>query len=165
MRKTRWQALALMALVAAGGCGQTLSEAERGRVEQEVAVFVDSLFAAMNTNDPDAIAAHYDRSDAFTYVGCTSVRLGFESLERIMRGYYGSRPTVSFEHELVTTRVLDRDGAVATVTATTSDDTILYWTYVVSRTADGWRIVYEHESWADCPEQRPHPSLMGGEDG
>lgn len=162
MREIRWRAVALAAVVAAAACGpqQSLTEEQRGAMEDEVAVFVDSLFAAMNAHDVDAIAAHYDRTEAFTYVGCTSIRTGFESLERVMQAYYTANPDVSFDHEVATTRILDRQGAVATVTAATGDDVTLYWSFVLRRSVSGeWRITYEHESWPECPAPRRHPAM------
>ena len=162
MREIRLNVVVLGVMLAVAACGpqQSLTEEQRGALEGEVAVFVDSLFAAMNAHDVDAIAAHYDQTEAFTYVGCTSIRTGFESLRRVMEAYYPANPDVSFEHDVATTRILDRQDAVATVTATTGDDVTLYWSFVLRRSDAGeWRITHEHESWPECPAPRSHPSL------
>lgn len=142
------------------GCGPGApSEADRAQIAEDVEGAVTSLFEAMNAHDVDAIAGHYDGSAEFTYVGCTTVRVGFDNVRRIMELWHRDSPGVTFDAEVLTVRVITRDVAAATVRATTSDDAMLFWSFILHRDADGWRIAHEHESWADCPDQRPHPSV------
>ncbi len=163
MRGRAWSAMGLAALLAfQPACGPgTLSEQDRAAVEEEMDGFVASLFEAMNAGDVDGIAGHYDAGPEFFYVGCTVVTRGFDRVRSLMRMYYGSHPDVRFNPQVQATRVLDRDAAAVTVSATTSADEHLFWTFVVHRTAEGWKIAQEHESWSDCPGRRPHPDLQG----
>lgn len=163
MKVDRGWILAIAALVLAQpACAPgDLSEADRARVEEEVSGFVGSLFAAMNEHDVEAISGHYDGSPEFVYVGCTTVRVGFESVQRLMSAWNQANPDATFDHQILATRVLDRDAAAVTVRAATSDGELLFWTFVARRAPDGWRIAYEHESWSDCPDQRPHPTTGG----
>jgi uncharacterized protein (TIGR02246 family) len=165
MERRRWNGvragvMAAIVLTFQAGCGPgALSDTERAGITEEVDGVVASLFEAMNAHDLDAIAGHYDDGADFVYVGCTSVRVGFENVRRIMEMWHRASPEVTFDHEVLTLRAITRDVAAATVRATTSEDTVLFWSFILRRDADGWRIAHEHESWADCPEQRSHPTV------
>lgn len=168
MKTIGWAVLGVVALSTfqAGCTTGDLTEDQRAGVAEEVESFVASLFGAMNDHDVDAIVSHYDGSAEFIYVGCTSVRAGFQSLERVMRAWSRTNEDVTFDHEILGTRVLDRRTAAVVVQAVTSDQNVLFWTYVVKRDADGWHVAHEHESWSDCPEARgPHPGMDEVTDG
>lgn len=161
MGRKRWSVTAAAIVLSfQAGCGPGApSEAERARVAEEVEGAVASLFEAMNAHDVEAVSGHYRDSPEFTYVGCTTVRVGFDNVRRIMEMWHQASPDVTFDPEVLAVRAITRDVAAATVRATTSEDAMLFWSFILHRDADGWRIAHEHESWADCPDQRPHPSV------
>ena len=147
-------------LVGQVACAQgAVSEREREAIEDELGAFVTSLFDAMNEGDVEAIASHYAATPGFVYVGCTVVTQGFEQVRSLMDMWYSSNPDLTFTHQVQATTVLDRNAAAVSVNATTSQDGYLFWTFVTERTTQGWKIVHEHESWADCPPRRPHPVI------
>lgn len=156
---------ALSAMLLALGTGVACDRSANGEdgtvraAPAEAVAVVDSLFAAMNAGDADRILGLYAQSPDLVTVQCTAMRLGHESLARVVRMYYGAGPRAALEHEVVRSVSLGAGGALVATMARDTAGTELFQTYTLRRTGDGWRIAAEHESWAHCPPTRRHPNL------
>jgi ketosteroid isomerase-like protein len=147
----------LLLLVGLGACdGRAAEPRDDGAAraaEAEAAVM--SFFEATNDGDSDHLLAHYHQGPELVQVACTEVRRGYDRVEPLIRRWLVDRPEVRLEYEVVRSAALGRDGAVVAAQGLNERGEALFWTYVLRRDADGvWRIVQEHQSWADCREPR-----------
>lgn len=121
----------------------------RGEVEAAVA----GLTAAMNAHDGAAVVSFYSDAADFLYVACTSFIQGGRTFAETVQPYYRNNPEVTFEQNVVSTRVLADGVAVVSLVGGSSDGPPLFWTQVWERGEDGrWVIVREHESWPGCSD-------------
>jgi hypothetical protein len=90
--------------------------------------------------------------------------MGWEAFSSRVGVYYEANPEVEFHQEVLRVQVLSPTVAVAALTGGSSEAEALFWTEVLVREADGWKIAHEHESWPGCsPPSSPHPFTVPGE--
>lgn len=124
------------------------SEAE---VRQEIGAFMDAYFDDLTGGDPDGVVARYEAGRA------TIGRYGaLEALDsaalRTRYAWLETQPPGDLWWLEVDHDVLGRDAVLTTGiigwvdTPEAADTTLITYTGLLVRTADGWRIRHEHES-------------------
>lgn len=140
----------------------TLTDAERERVTTEVRAVTDSVTAAMDAHDVDALLGFFDLTPGFVNASCTEFLFGGDLFASITRSYHAGRKDVVFDIRVVSIEV-QGPGAATVVLQTESSDprasNPILTTRAMSRGAGGrWRIVSQHQSWPGCASPRPaHP--------
>jgi ketosteroid isomerase-like protein len=144
--------LAPILVLLALGCGPeqaSLSPGERDRVTTEARAAGQALLSALNSHDPDAILAHYDLGEDFTYVACTNVMSGGRGMEPLLRALHGAYKADSYEMDVTRVQVLAPGAAVVFFQG--SFRVPLFVSRVFRKGDDGrWRVTWEHESWPGC---------------
>lgn len=153
----------MWALGACGGASDVPDVIDSELVVAEMNATVGALIEAMNDHDAERVLSFYAREDGYAHIGCTSVDLGFEQNAAIIRLFNRSSTDVTFDMEIVDTRVLTPASGVVLLRGKTTDADVLLWTLVFVKNAKGdWKLVHEHESWPDCPAPGgPHPYTSG----
>jgi ketosteroid isomerase-like protein len=150
-------------VVGLGGCtiGEVPPEDEppaEGRAEAvaaEITQMLQASAASWNAGDLDGFLDDYWRSDELTFSGGTGITRGWEDVrERYLRSYWApgaARDSLRFEDLEVT--VLGDDHALALgryllfrPEAEGSVTNTGYFSLVLRRVEDGWRIVHDHTS-------------------
>jgi len=143
------------------GCSPSAERLDPAREEalrEEVRETLSGLTQAMNSGDPDRIFRYYRGDEEFLFLGCTDVLLGWSAFSGRVATFYRANPEVSFQQEVVRIQILSPTVAVAALRGGSSDAEELFWTEVLVREGEGWKIAYEHESWPGCsPAPTPHP--------
>jgi hypothetical protein len=159
MRYSRWWILLPGALT--GACtagGDTLGEAEKVALAQEVMETLGQVTQAMNAHEPERLFSYFRQDEEFLYLGCTDFLLGWGDFSSRVGPYYRANPDVTFEQEVVRVQVLSPTTAVAALRGGSSEMEDLFWTEVLVKEGGRWLIVHEHESWPGCsPPSGPHP--------
>jgi ketosteroid isomerase-like protein len=152
-------AAALVLLAAtASGCDGGRADQRAGERAGGPEAAIDGLFDAVNANDPDRVLSHYHEGEDLVQVACTEVRRGYRQVAPIIRMWQEDQPETRIQHQVVRTLDLGRDAAVVAARGRNHQGLALFWTFVLRRDELGdWRIVQEHQSWADCREPRIHP--------
>jgi len=144
--------------VACTPSGETLDQARKEALRAEVQETLSGLTQAMNSHDPEQILEYYQGDDDFLYLGCTEVVLGWDAFTQRVGMYYLANPEVTFHQETTWIQILGPTVAVAALRGGSSKAENLFWTEVLVKGADGWKVSYEHESWPGCPvPSAPHP--------
>jgi hypothetical protein len=135
-----------------------LDPAREAALREEVRGTLYGLTEAMNSHDPDQIFRYYRGDGEFLYLGCTEIVLSWEAFSDRARTFYRANPEVTFQQEVVRIQVLSPTVAVAASRGGSTDAEDLFWTQVLVRGSEGWRVAYEHESWPGCsPAPAAHP--------
>jgi uncharacterized protein (TIGR02246 family) len=153
--------LATAVAVAACQTGGTaeLTDAQRTEITTQVGQVIDSLFAAMNAGDADAITSHYRRSDDLMQVTVAQTLTGWEKLAAVTKQFSTQHPDVKFEHRIVQTQVLAPNVAAVTIAGSATTSEFLMWTDVLVRQDGRWVITLEHESWPGARAPVTHPAM------
>ena len=153
--------LLVPAISLAVGCNPEeggLTQAETDLLVVEVAETLDGMTEAMNSHDPDRVAAYFRQSEKFLYLGCTDFMLGWETFSPRLWSYTVANPYVTFQREPVSIQILSPTAAVAALRGSSTEADALFWTEVLVKEDGSWRIAQEHESWPGCPPPSvPHP--------
>jgi uncharacterized protein (TIGR02246 family) len=147
---TRWLgAIAVAAVIFAGGYVSGESSQQPAAVEDEVRSVLDRYMAARNTFNSDAFLDFFVKSPQLTYISATSEYIGWDALRKgIAPVFDGHASTV----EVSDVRVFEvnRNLAVvhhhSTFKTAKGDANPSRTTKVFVRTAEGWKVVAEHSS-------------------
>lgn len=160
MRKHLLITLATTTMAAACQAGgTTVTDGQRAEIAAQVAQTIDSLFAAMNVGDVDAITSHYRKSDQLMSVTVAQDLKGWEAFSSVTRSFYQQHPDEKFQHRIVQTQVLAPNVAAVTMAGSATSADFLMWTDVLVREEGRWVITLEHESWPGAPAPSVHPAM------
>jgi beta-aspartyl-peptidase (threonine type) len=133
-----------------------------GEVQAEITGMLQASAASWNAGDLDGFLDDYWNSDELTFSGATGVTRGWDDVrQRYLRSYWApgvSRDSLRFEdtevlplgsdHALALGRyVLFRPGQDGETVSGTG-----YFSLVLLRTAEGWKIIHDHTSATPPPE-------------
>lgn len=141
-----------------------LDQERKNAIIREVEETLSGLTQAMNSQEAEEVLGYFRESEEFLYLGCTDYLMGWEAFSRRVGFYYEANPEVEFHQEILRVQVLSPTVVVAALTGGSTKAEALFWTEVLVREADGWKIAHEHESWPGCPApSSPHPFTVPGE--
>ncbi len=162
--------IALPVLAAFGGCKVAEVPRDRagseGAVGQEVAAEVTGMLqasaASWNAGDLDGFLDDYWNSPDLTFSGATGVTRGWENVrQRYLRSYWApgaSRDSLRFEAMEVTPLGVEHAlalGRYVLFRPTPEGEEVSgtgYFSLVLRRTEDGWKIIHDHTSSSPPPE-------------
>lgn len=123
---------------------------QHARQRLAVRALLGDQVRAWNRGDLEGFLDGYLRSDTLRFVGSKGVRRGFPAILESYRQAYGEGAalgTLSFDIEEI--RILGRDAAFVFGAYHLTHDTRPsdgYFTLLLRKTRDGWRIVHDHSS-------------------
>ena len=166
-RRSTMRTMSLMSVlavaVAAAACRTAgtgeITDAQRTEITGQVAQVIDSLFAAMNEGNVEAITSHYRKSGDLMQVSVTETLTGWEGFATVTSQFYTQHPDVKFEHRIVQTQVLAPNVAAVTIAGSATTSEFLMWTDVLIRENGRWVITLDHESWPGARAPVTHPAM------
>lgn len=152
MRRIAIAASSMILLAACQPTSSAITDEQRAAVSDTVMQIVSTIAEAGSTVDFDLFLSLFDTNPVWAESGVVG---GWDSTRTAWREVWDSFAEVDPVLGPPQIKVLAADAAVMTqpfewsVTDVEGTDMVFAgaWTLVVARTAEGWKIVYGHESW------------------
>ncbi|HEX7120695.1 MAG TPA: SgcJ/EcaC family oxidoreductase [Longimicrobiales bacterium] len=147
----------LLVLAACGAAGQSESAASHDDAAAEIARMLQASADAWNRADLDGFLDDYMPGDGTTFTGASGTTRGTDEIRRrYVAGYWSTgRPAHRLSFEDIEVRSLGSDHALALgryVLAEPDGGAVAstgFFTLVLSRTDQGWKIIHDHSSAAE----------------
>lgn len=150
--------LAIGCGVLVAGCGAGASSSppavDTAAVTAEITAMLDASAQSWNRADLDGFLDDYMSGDSTTFSGAAGVRRGIDRIrESYVRGYFSTgRPQHDLAFSEIEVRPLGASHALAlgryTLTEPETGDVAStgYFSLVLARTDQGWKIIHDHSS-------------------